>query len=145
MLTRPLVVTVALVGLAMTVALLGLIELGSARFGGAHVGQSIALTSFALMLIVAAFECRSETASMLSDTTFDSKQMNWVALGEFVLAVLTTQMDALRRILGTTELNLAQFSWALIPPVALFILWELAKLVARRLGQTRSERSAASV
>jgi hypothetical protein len=29
--------------------------------------------------------------------------------------------------------------------VALFILWELGKLVARRLGQARSERAAASV
>ena len=41
--------------------------------------QSIAFTSFALCLIVAAFECRSETDSVLTTETFDSKQMNWVA------------------------------------------------------------------
>ena len=69
---------------------------------------------------------------MLTTASFDSKQMNWAMLGEFVLAVLVTQMDAFRRLLGTTELNLRQFAWALIPAVALLGLWELGKLMARR-------------
>ena len=58
-LTRPVVITVGLVGLAMTVSLLSLIQLGKSHFGSFEIGQSIAFTSFALMLIVAAFECRS--------------------------------------------------------------------------------------
>ena len=37
----------------------------------------IAFTSFSLCLIVAALECRSETESVLTTATFDSKQMNW--------------------------------------------------------------------
>src|SRR5205807_3321216 len=44
-LTRSMVVTVGLVGLAMTVALLGLIELGSSRYGSTPVGSSMAFTS----------------------------------------------------------------------------------------------------
>ena len=56
---------------------------------------------------------------MFTTSTFDSKRMNWAALGEFVFAVLTTQMEALRRILGTTDLDMQQFRWALIPAVAL--------------------------
>jgi Ca2+-transporting ATPase len=58
--------------------------------------------------------------------------MNLAALSEFVLAVLVTQTDALRRMLGTTEITLAQFGWALLAPVALLILWESGKLVSRR-------------
>jgi Ca2+-transporting ATPase len=58
--------------------------------------------------------------------------MNYAALGEFILAVLTTQMEALRRILDTTDLNMKEFRWALIPPVALLGLWELGKFLARR-------------
>jgi Ca2+-transporting ATPase len=131
-LTRPLLVTVGLVGLAMTIGILGLLQLGKSHFGSVQVGQSMAFTSFALMMIVAAFECRSETATVVTPSSFDSKYMNWAALGEFILAVLTTQMDALRRILGTTDLNMKQFRWALIPPIALLGLWELSKLVARR-------------
>jgi Ca2+-transporting ATPase len=131
-LTRPLLITVGLVGLAMAIATLILIGLGKSEFGTVQIGSSIAFTSFALMMIVAAFECRSETATAFTTSTFDSKQMNWAALGEFILAVLTTQLDAFRRILGTTDLDMRQFRWALIPPILLLGLWELGKFLARR-------------
>jgi Ca2+-transporting ATPase len=131
-LTPKLMVIVGMVGLAMTIGILTLIEIGKSDFGSVKIGQSIAFTSFALMMIVAAFECRSETATVFTLSTFDSKQMNWAAAGEFVLAVLTTQLDALRRILGTSDLNMKQFRWALIPAIALLALWELGKFIARR-------------
>jgi Ca2+-transporting ATPase len=131
-LTTPVVVTVGLVGLAITIGLLSLIEIGKNVYGSVAVGQSIAFTSFALCLIVAAFECRSERASALSVDTFDSKQMNRAALVELVLAVFVTQLDGFRRLLGTTQIDLQQFAWALIPAIALLGLWESGKLVARR-------------
>jgi Ca2+-transporting ATPase len=131
-LTRPLVTTVGLVGLAIAAGLLLLIGLGTSRFGGLEVARSVAFTSFALCLIVAALECRSETGTVLTTDTFDSKQMNWALLVEFVLAVLVTQMDVFNRLLDTTEISLAQFGWALVPALGLLVLWELGKLVARR-------------
>ncbi|MFD8214986.1 cation-translocating P-type ATPase [Streptomyces sp. NPDC059697] len=131
-LTRPVLVTVGIGGLAITVVLLGLIKLGQAHFDSVETGRSTAFTAFALCLIVAAFECRSETDSVLTTSTFDSKQMNWVALAQFVLAVLVTQMDGFRRILGTTQINARQFGWALLAALALLLLWELGKLLARR-------------
>jgi Ca2+-transporting ATPase len=131
-LTRRVIVTVALAGLAITIGLLSLIGLGTSQFGGLVTARSVAFTSFALCLIVAAFECRSETDSALTTATFDSKQMNWAALGEFVLAVLVTQMDVFHRLLDTTDINLAQFGWALVPAIALLILWEAGKFIARR-------------
>ncbi|WP_327325355.1 HAD-IC family P-type ATPase [Streptomyces sp. NBC_01210] len=131
-LTRPVMVTVGLGGLAITVILLGLIKLGESHFGSVRIGSSMAFTAFALCLIVAAFECRSETDSVLTTSTFDSKHMNWVALAQFVLAVLVTQLDGFRRILDTTEINVRQFGWALLSAVVLLLLWELGKLLARR-------------
>jgi Ca2+-transporting ATPase len=135
-LTRPVMVTVCLSGLAITLILLGLIKLGESRFDSVHIGSSMAFTAFALCLIVAAFECRSETDSVLTTSTFDSKQMNWTALAQFVLAVLVTQMDGFRRILGTTRIDLRQFGWALLSAVALLVLWEVGKLLARRAQRT---------
>lgn len=132
MLTRPVLPTVGIGGLAITVVLLGLIKLGQTRSDSVGTGQSIAFTAFALCLIVAAFECRSERDSVLTTSTFDSKQMNWVALTQFVLAVLVTQLDGFRRILGTTQINARQFGWALLAALALLLLWELGKLLARR-------------
>ena len=131
-LTRPVLVTVGLAGLAITIGLLTLIHYGAAHFGSNAIGQSIAFTSFAFCLIVAAVECRSQTGTVLTTATFDSKQMNWAMIGEFVLAVLVTQMDVFNRLLGTAELNLRQFAWALVPALALLALWEIGKLIARR-------------
>ncbi|MEU8926976.1 HAD-IC family P-type ATPase [Kitasatospora sp. NPDC048545] len=131
-LTKPVMVTVGLAGLAVTVALLGLTKLGEAHYHSAAVGNSIAFTAFALCLIVAAFECRSERGTALTVRTFDSKQMNRAALGEFVLAVLVTQMDAFHRLLGTTDISARQFGWAVLAAVALLLLWELGKALARR-------------
>jgi P-type Ca2+ transporter type 2C len=137
-LTTSVIITVGLAGLAITIGLLSMIEVGQHLFGSVPVGQSIAFTSFALCLIVAAVECRSETGTALTTATFDSKQMNWAMLGEFVLAVLVTQMDVFKRLLGTTQLNLRQFGWALISSLALLLLWELGKYVARRRISDRS-------
>jgi Ca2+-transporting ATPase len=135
-LTTGVMITVGLAGLAITIGLLSMIEVGQHLFGSVQIGQSIAFTAFALCLIVAAVECRSETGTALTTATFDSKQMNWAMLGEFVLAVLITQMDVFNRLLGTTQLNLRQFGWALIPALALLVLWELGKYLARRRQET---------
>jgi P-type Ca2+ transporter type 2C len=131
-LTTPVMITVGLAGLAITIGLLVMIEVGQHLFGSVAAGQSIALTAFALCLIVAAVECRSETGTVLTTATFDSKQMNWAMLGEFILAVLITQMDVFNRLLGTVQLNLREFGWALLPAIALLLLWELGKYIARR-------------
>ncbi|MBL7490353.1 HAD-IC family P-type ATPase [Frankia sp. AgB1.9] len=130
LLTARLIVTVLVAGLTITVGLLGMSKLGQSHFGSTQIGNSIAFTSFALCLIVAAFECRSETHTTLTPATFDSRQLNWTAVCEFALAVLTTQMDALRRMLGTTQLDLREFAWALVPAIGLLLLWEVRKLRA---------------
>ena len=137
-LTRNVVITVGLAGLATTIGLLLLLQYGTSHFGSEHIGNSIALTAFALCLIVAAVECRSQTATVLTVDTFNSKQMNWAMLGEFILAVLITQMDVFHRLLGTVDINLRQFGWALLTAVALLILWEAGKFVARRVAAARS-------
>lgn len=131
-LTRPVLITVGLGGLAITVVLLGLIKLGQTLFDSVETGQSIAFTAFVLCLVVAAFECRSEKESVLTTSPFDSKQMNWVALAQFLLAVAVTQLDGFRRILGTTAIDARQFGWALLAALALLLVWELGKLLARR-------------
>ncbi|HEY7054857.1 MAG TPA: HAD-IC family P-type ATPase, partial [Mycobacterium sp.] len=134
-LTKAVLITVGLAGLAITIGLLLLIQLGTFYYNSTDIGISIAFTSFALCLIVAAFECRSETDTVLTTATFDSKQMNRAALFEFILAVVVTQTDVLHRLLGTTDISVAQFCWALLPAVVLLALWEGGKFLARR--QTR--------
>jgi Ca2+-transporting ATPase len=140
-LTPGLMITVGLVGLYISVALLALIVLGQRVFGDLAIGQSIAFTSFALCLVVAAFECRSATATVLTIDTFDSKQMNRAALIEIALAVLVTQMDVSHRLLNTVEINTVQFLCAVVPAVGLLLVWELGKLIARRAVRAPSSAS----
>jgi len=135
-LTTGLMITVGLVGLYITAALLALIVIGERSYGDLAVGQSIAFTSFALCLIVAAFECRSETGTVLRTDTFDSKQMNRAAAIEIALAVLVTQMDVFNRLLNTVRIDAVQFLWAVVPAAGLLVLWEIGKLIARQAAGT---------
>jgi Ca2+-transporting ATPase len=115
----------------ITVGLLLLLSLGTDGFGGLEVARSVAFTSFSLCLIVAALECRSETGTVLTTDTFDSKQLNWTLLAEFALAVLVTQMDVFNRLLYTTPITLAQF------------VWEAGKAVVRRADARHGQATAA--
>jgi Ca2+-transporting ATPase len=137
----PVKLTSGLVGLYMAICLDALIHFGGKIYGSTAVGSSIALSAFALMLIVASYECRSTSSSILSHEAFDNPRMNWTAVAEIALAVMITQMDLFNRLLKTTPLTGPQFLLALGSAVGLFALWELGKLIARR----REESSAPDV
>ena len=137
-LTDGMFITCGLVGLFMAIANLVLIQVGNKHYGSSAIGSSIGLTAFVLMLIVAAFESRSETGTVFNIDTFNSNKMNWTALAELVGAVAITQMDALRRLLGTTDLTAQQWGLALLAAIALLLTWELAKWIARRYLTERS-------
>jgi Ca2+-transporting ATPase len=62
----------------------------------------------------------------------DNAKLNITAVVELLLAVLITQVDGLRTLLGTVRLTLSQCGLALAPAVTLVILWEIGKLVAGR-------------
>ena len=125
-------VTSGLVGLYMAIVLDLLIWFGKENWGSVKVGSSIGLTAFAMMLIVAAFECRSTTRSALTRETFDNARVNRTALVQLALAIAITQMDLFNRLLDTTPLRHGQTLIALAAAVLLLALWEGAKLVARR-------------
>ncbi|HJS96773.1 MAG TPA: HAD-IC family P-type ATPase, partial [Solirubrobacteraceae bacterium] len=124
--------TSGLVGLYMAVVLDLLIYFGAHHYHSVVVGSSIGLSAFALMLVVAAYQSRSVSRSILNSETFDNAQMNWTALAEIALAVMVTQMDLFNRLLKTMPLTAPQFGLALAAAVLLLALWELGKLIARR-------------
>jgi Ca2+-transporting ATPase len=124
--------TSGLVGLYMAICLDVLIYFGKQLYHSTVVGTSIGLSAFALMLIVAAYESRSVSLSMIVRETFDNAKMNWTALAEIALAVMITQMDLFNRLLKTTPLTSPQFGLALASAVLLLVLWEIGKLISRR-------------
>jgi len=124
--------TSGLVGLYMAIVMDLLIYFGKQHYGSTAVGSSIALSTFALMLIVSAYECRSVSGSVLTVHTFDNAKMNWTAAAELLLAVMITQMDFFNRLLKTTPLTSPQFGLSVASAVLLLVLWEGGKLIARR-------------
>ena len=130
--TKGLIVTAGLVGLFMAACTLALISYGTTHYGNVLVGTSMGVTTFSLMLIAAVFQARSVTDTALTTESFDNRNLNIAALIELLLAVLITQMDVMRTLLGTVQLSLTQWSLALAPAIALLFLWELGKLIARR-------------
>ena len=130
--TKGLLVTAGLVGLFMAVCTLALISYGTSHYDSLAIGSSMGVTAFSLFLIAGAFQARSVTGTALAAETFDNRSLNLTALAELVLAVLITQMDVLRTVFGTAQLTVTQWALSLVPAVALFFLWELGKLVARR-------------
>jgi P-type Ca2+ transporter type 2C len=133
-LTKGMMITCGLGGLYVAVVNLLLIMVGKNYYGSIVIGQSIGLVAFSLMLVVAAFEARSEKGSVFSVDTFNSSRMNKTAVVEIALAYLITQADFLNRLLGTQELTFAQWGLGLLAAVVLLLLWEIGKLIARRSG-----------
>jgi len=142
-LTTPNLITTGLVGLAITIGLLCILQFGISHFHSVAVGNSMAFVAFALCLIVAALECRNLTKSVIAADTLDSRHMTRTVVAQFVLAVLSTQMNGFNRMLGTTSLDLRQFEWALLPPTVLLACWEVGKLIARRHSSGAGEATPA--
>jgi len=90
------------------------------------------LVAFSLMLVVAAFEARSETATAFDTDIFNSSRMNVIAAAEVAGAFLITQADFMQRLLGTTQLTAAQWGFAFLAAVVLLLGWEAGKWIARR-------------
>ena len=137
--------TAGLVGLYMAICLDALIYFGKQHYHSTVIGSSIGLSAFALMLIVAAYQSRSVTLSVLAYETLDNAKMNWTAIAEAALAVMITQMDLFNRLLGTAPLTAGQFGLALGSAVLLLVLWEIGKFVARRSAARPMQSSRASL
>ena len=136
-LTTGVMVTCGLAGLFVAVANLGLIAIGKNHYGDLATGRSIALVGFSLMLVVAAFEARSETDTAFTVDSFNSSKMNLIALAEVAGAFLITQADFMRRLLGTAQLTARQWGIALLAAIVLLLAWEAGKFIARRRSTGR--------
>ena len=138
-LTRGVMITCGLVGLLIAVVNLALIATGKNHYGSVKTGQSMGLVAFSLMLVVAAFEARSEKETAFDTGIFNSSKMNVIAAAEIAGAFLITQANFMNHLLGTTQLTAAQWGFAFLAAVVLLLGWEAGKWIARR--RTQAERA----
>ena len=86
-LTRGVMITCGLVGLFIAVVNLALIATGKNHYGSVKTGQSMGLVAFSLMLVVAAFEARSEKETAFDTGIFNSSKMNVIAAAEIARGI----------------------------------------------------------
>ena len=98
--SRPVIVTVGLAGLFMSVAINLLIVYGKHEYNVA-IGSTMGLVAFSLMLVVAAFECRDQTGSILRMATLDNNVVNITIVVELALALLIARGGTLTSLLNT--------------------------------------------
>ena len=67
------------------------------------------------MLVVAALECRDQTATILREETFNNNTVNLTILVEVVLALLIARGGALTSLLGTQALTGRQWLIGALP------------------------------
>jgi Ca2+-transporting ATPase len=132
-LTRNVLITAGLVGVFQAGSLLLLMARAQDHFDSTAIASSMGIVAFAFFGIVGCFENRKMTASILTTSTFNSAQMNWIVLGEAILAVIAVETRLFNAWLGTTHMTLQQWALALAPAGMLFVLWELGKLIARHV------------
>ena len=128
--SRPVILTVGLAGLFMSIAINLLIVFGKHEYNVA-IGSTMGLVAFSLMLVVAAFECRDQTGTILRMETLDNNIVNVTIVVEIALALLIARGGALTSLLGTQALTGRQWLIGAFPALVLCILWELGKLIAR--------------
>ena len=128
----PVILTVGLAGLFMSVAIDLLIVFGKHHYESVAIGSTIGLVAFSLMLVVAALECRDQTTTILREETLNNNTVNLTILAELALTLLIARGGALTSLLGTQTLTGRQWLVGAVPAVALLVLWELGKLIARR-------------
>jgi Ca2+-transporting ATPase len=129
--SRAVIVTVGLAGLFMSIAIDLLIVYGKDHYDVA-IGSTMGLVAFSLMLVVAALECRDQTATALREETLNNNVVNLTILLEVVLALLVGRGGALTSLLNTQVLTGKQWLIGALPALLLFGLWEAGKLIARR-------------
>ena len=135
--SRPVILTVGLAGLFMSIAINLLIVFGKHEYNDVAIGSTMGLVAFSLMLVVAAFECRDQTGSILRIETLDNNIVNVTIVVELALALLIARGGVLTSLLGTHALTGRQWLIGALPALVLCILWELGKLIARRRAEPR--------
>jgi P-type Ca2+ transporter type 2C len=134
-LTRGLIVWLALVGLVMTVGTLSVISWAE-QVHGLAIARTMGMVTFALYLLFFSIESKDQRDSAFSLDTFSDKTFVITTSGSFVLLVLSTVLDIFHTVMKTVTLDVRQ--WLICAAVALSIVVaaEIRKAVLRHTSAT---------
>jgi P-type Ca2+ transporter type 2C len=130
-LTRGLIVWLALVGLLMAVGTLSVISWAE-QVHGLGIARTMGMVTFALFVLFFSIESKDQRDSAFSLDTFSDKTFVITTSGSFVLLVLSTVLGIFQTVMKTVRLDVRQ--WLICAAVALSIVAaaEIRKAVLRQ-------------
>ncbi len=130
-LTRALIVWLALAGLLMAIGTLSVISWAE-QAHGLDIARTMGMVTFALFILFFSIESKDEQDSAFSLDTFSDKTFVITTSGSFVLLVLSTVLSIFQTVIRTVRLDVRQ--WLICTAVALSIVVaaEIRKAVLRR-------------
>jgi Ca2+-transporting ATPase len=138
MLPRPLLIWVAIAGLVLGGATLGVIAWADDTYGSA-TARTMGLTTFALSNVLFSLATRDERRSIFSLDVLEDRMFLMCTGGSLAAILLGTELGVFQRILGTVHLSLHQWLVCIVVGLAIVPVSE-----ARRLWLLRQERATAT-
>ena len=143
MLPRPLLIWVAIAGLVLGGATLGLITWADDTYGSA-AARTMGLTTFAIGNVLFSLATRDEKRSIFSLDVLEDRMFLLCTAGSLAAILFGTELGVFQRILGTVHLSLHQWLVCIVVGLAIVPVSEARRLLlARRAADAHGSPAAA--
>ena len=130
-LTRALIVWLALAGLLMAIGTLSVISWADQAHGLA-IARTTGMVTFALFLLFFSIESKDQRDSAFSLDTFSDKTFVITTSGSFVLLVLSTVLGIFQTVMKTVRLDVRQWLTCTAVALSIVVAAEIRKAVLRQ-------------
>jgi P-type Ca2+ transporter type 2C len=130
-LTRVLIVWLALAGLLIAVGTLGVISWAD-QAHGLGVARTMGMVTFATFILFFSIESKDERDSAFSLDTFSDKTFVITTGGSYILLVLSTVLGIFQTVLKTVRLDVRQWLICTAAALSIMVAAEIRKAVLRR-------------
>jgi P-type Ca2+ transporter type 2C len=130
-LTRALIVWLALVGLLMAIGTLSVISWADQEHG-LDIARTMGMVTFALFILFFSIESKDERDSAFSLDTFSDKTFVITTSGSFVLLVLSTVLSIFQTVLKTVRLDVRQWLICTAAALSIVVAAEIRKAMLRQ-------------
>jgi P-type Ca2+ transporter type 2C len=131
-LPRPLLIWVAIAGLVMGGATLGVIAWADDHYDSSAVARTMGLTSFAIANVLFSLCTRDEQRSVLSLDLLEDRTFLYCTGGSLLAILFGTELGIFHRILGTVHLDLHQWLVCIVVGLAIIPVSEGRRLLLER-------------
>jgi len=131
-LPRPLLFWVAIAGLVLGGATLGVIGWADDHYGSSAIARTMGLTTFAISNVMFSLATRDERRSVFSLDVLEDRMFLYCTGGSFAAILLGTELGVFQRILHTTHLTLHQWLVCIVVGLAIVPVSEARRLWLQR-------------